>query len=205
MLRPVPRTTWLAAAAAAAISFAVLGYFLPAPVMRAMRGFIQHGSTRTALLLCLAMVAGAGLLLEVQRWRKFGRKAAERELRGMRHDVFAAKVAEAFERQGYEVERRPQGRDALLILTKPGRRIVVHWPRPHHAQLDGDHLRPLVATMTAERATGALAITSGEFTLDAIRFARDVPIGLISGSALLELLKLGQPESAASPGVSHTI
>ena len=49
-------------------------------------------------------------------------------------------------------------------------------------------VRELYKTLNSEHADGALLVTSGSFTLDAESFARDKPIGLIDGPALLELV-----------------
>jgi restriction system protein len=45
--------------------------------------------------------------------------------------------------------------------------------------------------MVGEEAHGAIFVTSGSYTPDAIDFARDKPIKLVDGRDLVRLLNLG--------------
>src|SRR5205814_10206341 len=58
--------------------------------------------------------------------------------------------------------------------------------------------------MTGEEAHGAIFVTSGSFTPDAIDFARGKPIKLVDGRELVETLRGVQPKRRTSPSPGHT-
>jgi restriction system protein len=58
--------------------------------------------------------------------------------------------------------------------------------------------------MTGEEAHGAIFVTSGSFTPDAIDFARGKPIKLVDGRELVETLRGLQPKRRAPPNPGRT-
>jgi restriction system protein len=104
---------------------------------------------------------------------------------------FELLVAEGFRRLGYVVENRgwyvPNGR-VHISLTKGGERMLVDCGQWRGSEVGLAPVRELYQAMASEGADGALLVTSGSFTQDAEAFARDKPIGLVDGKALLELV-----------------
>ncbi len=102
------------------------------------------------------------------------------------------RLAEALRSQGCAVHVRSldvEGADLLVIRN--GERMLVqcrHWRR---RQIETEPLRALCGLVSREKASGALFLTRGRLSVEAIRFARDVPIVLVDESALEELLAAG--------------
>ena len=112
-------------------------------------------------------------------------------IRAMDWQNFELLVSEGFRRLGYTVDNQgwyfPNSR---VHITAAERRRADARRLPGLAGLAGGlpPVRELYKTLNSEHADGALLVTSGSFTLDAEVFARDKPIGLIDGQALLELV-----------------
>jgi len=114
-------------------------------------------------------------------------------------------VAEGFRRLGYAVENR--GRyvpetAGHISLSKNGERTLVECQEWRATQVGLGPVRELYRTMPFEHADGALLVTSGSFTPEAELFARDKPIGLIDGQALLELVEKAQHSRDGQPAHS---
>ena len=103
---------------------------------------------------------------------------------------FEELVAEGLRPQGFKVKQhgRLEGTGVILSLTGRDQKILVHCTQGTSGPLEVETLRALYSAMTAEQATGGLAITSGVFTEAARQFAVDKRIGLIESGALLELV-----------------
>ena len=101
-------------------------------------------------------------------------------------------VGEAYRRQGYRVvDRGGAGADGgidLELHTKD-KTIVVQCKRWKTRTVGVELVRELYGAMVGEEAHGAIFVTSGGYTPDAIDFARDKPIKLLDGRGLVELLK----------------
>jgi len=62
----------------------------------------------------------------------------------------------------------------------------------------------LFGVVAAENATGGIIVCSGNFTRDAIEFARGKPIELVSGSKLTQLIGDTQKQKRAKPVLHET-
>jgi restriction system protein len=106
---------------------------------------------------------------------------------------FEKRVASHFEGQGYAVERSrhgdPADRGFDLVLRRGDETLVAtckHWPA---FQVPHDDVHRVIGQMPHAGATGALLITSGEFTRAAIdAAARFRHVRLVDGRALRALL-----------------
>ncbi len=105
---------------------------------------------------------------------------------------FETLVAQAYSRRGYRVTERggaaPDGGVDLELHTQD-ERLVVQCKRWKTRRVGVQPVREIYGVMTSERAQGAIFVTSGGFTPDAIDFARDKPIKLLDGAGLVELLR----------------
>lgn len=104
---------------------------------------------------------------------------------------FEGYLAEYFRRHGAAVTYRggssPDGGVDLVVDDTSGRRIVQakHWKARSVGVVP---LRALWGVLSDERADGAVCVTSGTFTPDAIEFARGKRFELINGEQLARLV-----------------
>jgi restriction system protein len=116
-------------------------------------------------------------------------------------------VAEAYRRQGYQVDALgapADESDAGMLLTKATQRVLLqckYWKTRKLAEMP---VRELYGMMAAQSANAGILITSGSFTLEASRFAGYGRIQLIDGPRLLAMLQQAaatdvRAEHAAEP------
>lgn len=121
---------------------------------------------------------------------------------------FEALVAEAYRRKGYRVTRRggegPDGGVDFELHTKD-KRLVAQCKRWKVQAVGVQPIRELYGVMTAEGAQAAIFVTSGRYTPDAINFARNKPIELIDGPALVDVVRGVQSSSAAPAADPPTV
>jgi restriction system protein len=180
--------------ATVAVTFAFCGFLAPSFIY-------PHGSlsrvgqwllgAAPALAIVCASIAAYALFtqLDVRRLRQT--KSRLDNLRDMDWQNFELLVADGFRRLGYEVDNRgwyvPSSR-VHISLQKDGERTLVECRHWQVAQVGLGPVRELYSTLGDEHADGALLVTSGTFSVEAQAYARDKPIGLIDGRALLELV-----------------
>jgi restriction system protein len=120
---------------------------------------------------------------------------------------FESYLAEYFRRRGSYVTQRgggvADGGVDLVLDDASGRRIVQakHWKA---RSVGVEPVRALWGVRDDERAQGAVVVTSGQFTPDAVRFAEGKRLELIDGDQLLRLVAevrdtKTEPIPAASP------
>ena len=113
-------------------------------------------------------------------------------LQDMTWRQFEMLVGEAYRRQGYQVKdlggTGPDG-GADLIITKEGRKYLVQCKQWKAYKVGVKPVRELLGVMVGMGATGAIIVTSGEFTRDAVNFARNNNIQLVDGVTLHEMTK----------------
>ncbi len=101
-------------------------------------------------------------------------------------------VAEAYRRQGFQVEYS-LGRDADggvdLVLRQSGRTSLVQCKQWKVCSVGAPVIREMFGLMTAEGADEAIIVTSGTFTREAESFAQGKPIRLVDGPQLLAWVK----------------
>jgi len=120
---------------------------------------------------------------------------------------FEELVGEAYRRKGYSVlENHRVGSDGGidLRLNKAGNLFLVQCKHWKTQKVDVRAVREMYGVMTAERAAGAIVITSGLFTQDARNFAEDKPIDLVEGYQLAQLIGSVQRPSPRLQTVAET-
>jgi restriction system protein len=139
-----------------------------------------------AVVIAVAAVVGAG-----RRAVDRTRFDSEVRLEDLTWSQFEGYLAEYFRRRGSSVTRRggaiADGGVDLVLDDASGRRIVQakHWKVRRVGVVP---LRALWGIMDDERAQGAVVITSGEFTPDAVRFADGKRLELIGRDQLIRLI-----------------
>lgn len=105
---------------------------------------------------------------------------------------FEQLVGEAFRRQGYTVEETglggPDG-GIDLILRKDGRRILVQCKQWKRQQVGVSVVREMAGLLAHHRADAVRIVCIGAFTRDAEAFAQGMPIELMDGATLLEMIQ----------------
>jgi len=138
-------------------------------------------------------------------------------IRELTWQEFEQLVGEAYRRQGYRVaERGGGGADGGidLELRSKDKTLVVQCKRWKTRTIGVELVRELYGAMTGEHAHAAIFVTSGNYTPDAIDFARNKPIKLVDGRDLVAMLKdvqgtrqpslAGRPTSDAVPPTAAT-
>jgi len=104
---------------------------------------------------------------------------------------FEQLVGEVYRRQGFAVTElggdEPDGGIDMIVKKDDATYLVQckHWK----AYLVGVKVvREMLGLVTAHRATGAIILTSGNFTADALTFARNTGITLIAGKELSHMI-----------------
>ena len=114
---------------------------------------------------------------------------------------FEELVAEAYRRQGYRVTEGGFGADGGidLELRKGDERVIVQCKQWKAQKVGVSVVREMFGVLTASNADKVIVICSGKFTQQAIDFASDKPIELLSGNELLSLIKDVQAEPIIEP------
>lgn len=142
---------------------------------------------------------GAGILVlwvvaEFQKWQRRGlveSHTGPATIQALSWQNFEYLLGEAFRRQGYLVEQTGRyGSDGGvdLRLSRRQERLLVQCKHWKVRQVGVRIVREFSGVVTSERATGGIVVTSGNFSADARSFARSVPVRLIDGRELNELI-----------------
>jgi restriction system protein len=136
-----------------------------------------------------------------KRHRLVDEQTSLEKLRETAWKDFEYLVAEAFRRQGYQVEfSLGHGADGGVDLTLhlDGRTSLVQCKQWKVFSVGPPVIREMFGLMTAEQADEAIIVTSGKFTRDAQEFAAGKPIRLIDGPQLLALVQSVQIRPAGT-------
>jgi len=197
---------WWAGLVAAMVVFILFKYVVPAMVLGDhFLGMLAGGLKRAApyIAILLLVIAPAARLRRLFRRRLLDGQTDLDALCAMSWPQFELLVGEGFQRLGYSIEEKggtAQDNGIDLVLRKDDATTLVQCKQWRAKQVDVSAVRELYGVMIAEKASGALLVTTGRFTLDTIAFASGKPIGLIDGNALIELVQSVQKgEPKASP------
>lgn len=192
----------LAGAAYVVFTF-VIPWLIPATASPALRG-LRGAAPLVAPLLTFVLLVHAPLAA-FRAWREHQLLDAQQDLASIRTlswREFEALVAEAYRRQGYTVTRiggdGPDG-GVDLTLRKDGKCLIVQCKQRRADKVGVQVVREIFGVMTAQRAHGAVIITSGLFTQEAKTFARGKPIDLVEGQRLADLIRSVQVGPSPSP------
>lgn len=114
---------------------------------------------------------------------------------------FEQLVGEAFRRQGFLVEETGQGGadgGIDLFLRKDGRTVLVQCKRWRQRQVTVTTVREMWGLLAHHGADAVTIVSVGEFTPDARRFAERKAIDLISGPALLAMIREVQADTTST-------
>jgi restriction system protein len=194
------KAPWWISAALGVISFAAIRWGLPAWAGDVnARQMIAKGVSLLAPLplLFFALIAIGSFLFAKKRSRLVDEQSSLEKLRETGWKDFEYLVAEAFRRQGYQVEfSLGRGADGGVDLTlrRDGRASLVQCKQWKVFSVGAPVIREMFGLLTAKKADEAIIVTSGKFTRDAQEFAAGKPIQLIDGPQLLTLVRSVQTQ-----------
>lgn len=207
------RLPWWASVVAACVIFAALRWLAPAlagsrPILAPLGQAVATNAWWIAAVFLLPIPFA--LFNAARRRRLVDGQSGIDSLLTLSWQEFEQFVGEAYRRQGYRVfERGGAGADGGidLELRSKDKTLVVQCKRWRSRTIGVELVRELYGAMVGEGAHGAIFVTSGSFTPDAINFARDKPIKLVDGRELTEMLrgiqaKAPSPTSPQSPATT---
>jgi restriction system protein len=158
-------------------------------------------------LILLAALIGA-LERAIHRARDgavFNRQSGIESIRSLSWKDFERLVAEAYRRQGHDVEFTAAGADGGvdLILTKDGERTDVQCKQWRSQVVGVELVRQLKGAMAASGVEKGIFVSSGRFTPDAQVFAERAGVTAVDGPALERLVKGLQPNPAPTDALSR--
>lgn len=151
---------------------------------------LQLLGSRASLPGAAPAVAAVGLVLggaALWRWRRRGAprvpSSATRDRR-----AFEARLAEAFQTQGYQIVPGGTGGPVDLVLRRDRGTFLVHSRQWQADRLGIEALRELQAELQTRAAAGGFVVCQGRFSREAQRFAAGSTLRLIDGAALQQWL-----------------
>lgn len=215
LFRKLVNLPWWIGPACAAVVYVALKFIVPAVVSAASDS--NNPASRTFNAVLLPIIAGSApwialfvlfiwVLAELQKRRS--RRGLDRQtgldsIREMSWKQFEELLAEAYRRQGYEVERTgdaPGGDGGVdLVLRRSGQTTLVQCKHWKSWSVGVRVIRELRGVMTSENAGHGVVVSSGTFTAAAEEFARENDIALVGGSELARLVLSVRKCAAAAP------
>ncbi|RMA82634.1 restriction endonuclease [Umboniibacter marinipuniceus] len=153
--------------------------------------------------LTLLMPALVGPVIRARKRRLLDTQQGISTIRSLSWRDFELLVAEVFRRKGYAViENDGVGADGGIDmkLRKDGALHLVQCKHWQQYKVGVPIIREMYGVMVAEHALSTTIVTSGVFTQQAQDFARDKPIDLINGAALVAWMKQAQSGSVKAAG-----
>ena len=127
-------------------------------------------------------------------WRKgelLNKQTSISSVKSLSWKSFENLVGEAYRRTGCHVQdntsSHPGGRIDLTV-TKEGEKYLVQCKNWRVSAVGVKIVKELYGVVTAENASGGIIVCSGNFTRDAIEFARGKSIELVEGAELVRLI-----------------
>ena len=148
------------------------------------------------ILLPVAFLLGsmASAILNFKRTKLYDKilySPAQNSLGNISWQDFEYMVGEYFRRRQFSVEKNKAGADgsADLLATKGMEKYLIQCKHWQAAKVGENVVRELLGVMVGVGATGGFAVTSGEFTKDAIDFAKANNILMLDGKELLNSMR----------------
>ena len=203
---------WLAGLVTAALLWGLLEFLAlrwggpsidPSVLLHGGAAYLLFGAVARFLRYVIPsiFVLGAGVSLFAQIRRRGRYRSALQDptqlLEGMTWLDFEKVVADAFIRNGYEVQEKGGAQadgGVDLVLRRSNKRYLVQC-KQWRGKVPVTVVRELLGIMAASAADGGFVVAAGGFTKDASQFAQNRTIQLIDRAALASMMR-GQP----SPG-----
>lgn len=156
-----------------------------------LTGSLMHGVSSIGQYIAPVMLLLAALVSFIKKRRRRSLldnlPRAKKALAGLTWQQFELLVGEAFRRQGFSVEETggsgPDG-GVDLLMRKDSEQFLVQCKQWRALKVGVTTVRELYGVIAAEGAVGGFVVTSGQFTLEAKRFAEGRNVRLIDGEDL---------------------
>ncbi len=198
---------WWFSVVLAIFVYVVMAFILPAVAENNMfaAGFVKGLAQVAPYVFFLFLIPVPFSLLN--SWHKCRQLDAQKgidSIRDLSWQQFEELVGEAYRRQGYRVvENDSAGPDGGvdLVLYQDGSRLLVQCKQWRKRKIGVKIIREMFGLVSAENSSGGIVITSGDFTRDALEFAREKALELVNGRELAELVESVQrnPHSRSVP------
>ncbi len=198
---------WWGGVLLAIISFIVLHFIASRPVtpvtdlqqightfgQQIGRTFALFGQFILPMLFCVgALISFLRQTKQRDNYRKVEKAEPVNPLLNMSWREFEGLVAEFFKRRGYVVKLTggdgPDG-GVDVVLSKGNDKYLVQCKQWKAYKVGVQIVRELYGVMSATGAAGGFVITAGEFTPDAIAFAKGLNINLFNGARLQQMIR----------------
>jgi len=185
---------WWTSLLVGGISYAALRFAFPViwSNPKTMLGILAGASSQLAWIsVILALPAMVSMFKSAGKRRMLDRQNGIGSIRSLSWKQFEELLGEAYRRQGFTVSENPgMGVDGGIDLTiKRGDDTYLvqckHWKT---RKVGVKVVREMLGLMTAHSATGAIIVTSGVFTKEAIDFAAAQHIKLVNGDGLVRMI-----------------
>ena len=164
-------------------------------------------------LLPVTFIFGSG----ISAFNRFNRKKIHQNvisspskdaLDDMSWQQFEMLVGEHFRKEGYRVEEVGGGGadgGVDLILYKNDKKYLVQCKQWKAYKVGVKPVRELLGVMVGSAAAGGIVVTSGEFSKDAVNFARENNIQLINGVELHQIIRSAQQAVSPMPPPKYPV
>lgn len=181
---------WWFNLALSVVVYLILKHWLPSieyksPAVKSMAGALSSFAGMFALF--LVFLAGISAFNSWRRGELFRKQTSVRSLKSLSWKNFETLVGEYYRRLGYRVyENISGGPDGGidLVLRNDTEHLLVQCKNWKSKRVGVKAIRELLGVVVAEKATGGVLVCSGEFTDDAMEFARPNNIQLVNGETL---------------------
>lgn len=202
------KAPWWVSIIVAALVFAGMRWAFPAYLSdKPSTAALSHGIANIAPFgaLFFLLIAGLSALYQKKRRALVDNQTSLQNLRDLHWQDFEWMIAESYRRQGYTADVAISGGadgGVDVVLRKSDQTVFVQCKQWKTSSVGSPVIRDLYGAMNKARAARGIVITSGRFTKDAIDFATGIPIELVDGEKLLELLQ-GVQRPKGSPATAQ--
>jgi restriction system protein len=199
---------WWTSGVTGCLVYLIIGQGLPAlthdqanlgPVINTLQPYA--GSLAIVLLLTALLSLGHSL----SRRLLLDRQTSLKSIRAMSWRDFEKLCGEAFHRRGYHIHENGLDSDINLVLKRAGEITLVQCKRWKTFKIGLTEVRELYGLVRAERADRGILVTSGAYSAEARAFAKDKPLTLYDGKALLDLIQGVQRHPAERHSPWHVL
>jgi restriction system protein len=195
---------WWVSATLGILSFTVLHWGLPLWAGNDKNRHLFIGAfvgLAPPILVIFGLFATGSFWLSRHHRRLLDQQDNLQSIRALPWKQFEYLIAEAYRRQGYNVEfslgRGPDG-GIDLTLHRDNRTTLVQCKQWKVYSVGAPIIREMFGLLTAEHADEAIIVTSGKFTQAAQDFVAGKPIQLIDGPQLLTLIQSVQTKQSSA-------
>lgn len=190
---------------AAITVYVIMAYLVPGVTGDSI---LANGLTQASVILALyglLLFLFPALISLFNSWRKRRRLDTQQDIDSsldLSWQSFEELAGEVFRRQGYRVvENDSTGPDGGvdLVISKEDKHYLVQCKQWRTRKVGVKVVREMLGLVTAEHAAGGVVITSGQFTHEAVGFAKEKDLELVDGEKLAVLISEVQKEPKISP------